>query len=132
MSNEAYASKLPKTSTEIISEAKAALNPSLYVKPLSTNRPFTPRERVFFCPRRSNRPPSAFKYAKNGFKMVNVTIIMCFCVCLCVYMCMWTHIIIGFNLCSSNRKRKRVRAQNYRLSTNQNIKFAAAVIVRLY
>lgn len=64
MSDRVYVAKLPKTSSEIISEAKAALNPSLYVKPLTTNRPFTPRERVFFCHRRTNRPPSAFKYVK--------------------------------------------------------------------
>lgn len=62
MSNREYIAKFPKTSSEIISEAKAALNPPLYVKPLTTNRPFTPRERVFFSHRRTNRPPSAFKY----------------------------------------------------------------------
>lgn len=60
MSGTVDVAKLPKTSSEIISEAKAALN--LYIKPLSTNRPFTPRERVFFCQHRTNRPPSAFKY----------------------------------------------------------------------
>lgn len=65
MSNKVYATKLPKTSSEIISEAKAALNPPLYVKSLTTNRPFTPRERIFFCHRRTNRPPSSFKYAKK-------------------------------------------------------------------
>lgn len=62
MSNTINVVKLPKTSSEIISEAKAALNPPLYVKPLTTSRPFTPRERIFFCHRRTNRPPSAFKY----------------------------------------------------------------------
>lgn len=61
MSNKVQ-TKLPKTSSEIINEAKAALNPPLYIKPLTTNRPFTPCERVFFCHRRTNRPPSAFKY----------------------------------------------------------------------
>lgn len=62
MSSKVDVDKLPKTSSEIISEAKAALNSSLYIKPLSTNRPFTPHERIFFCHRRTNRPPSAFKY----------------------------------------------------------------------
>lgn len=74
MSNREYLAKFPKTSSEIISEAKAALNPSLYVKPLTTNRPFTPRERVFFSHRRTNRPPSAFKYVcrVNCMSHVNV------------------------------------------------------------
>lgn len=61
MSNMVHVTKLQKTSAEIISEAKAALNPPFYIRPLKTNRPFTPRERIFFCHRRTNRPPSAFK-----------------------------------------------------------------------
>lgn len=61
MSDLIQLAKLPKISSEIISEAKAALNPPLYVKPLTTSRPFTPHERIFFCHRRTNRPPSAFK-----------------------------------------------------------------------
>jgi len=69
MYNREHVTKLPKTSSEIISEAKAALNPPLYIKPLTTNRPFTPRERVFFCQRRTNRPPSAFKYVKTVSKL---------------------------------------------------------------
>lgn len=68
MSNKIYVTKLPKTSSEIISEAKAALNSPLYVKPLTTSRPFTPRERVFFCHQRTNRPPSAFKYVQICLK----------------------------------------------------------------
>lgn len=62
MSSRVQLTVLPKTSSEIINEAKAALNSPLYVKPLTTSRPFTPRERVFFSHRRTNRPPSAFKY----------------------------------------------------------------------
>lgn len=72
MSDKVYVPKLPKISSEIINEAKAALNPSLYVKPLTTNRPFTPRERIFFCHRRTNRPPSAFKYVKMVLKLIMV------------------------------------------------------------
>lgn len=67
MSNKIYVTKLPKTSSEIISEAKVALNSPIYVKPLTTSRPFTPRERVFFCHQRTNRPPSAFKYVQICF-----------------------------------------------------------------
>ncbi|XP_022182760.1 armadillo repeat-containing protein 2 isoform X1 [Myzus persicae] len=68
MYNREHITKLPKISSEIISEAKAALNSPLYVKPLTTNRPFTPRERVFFCHRRTNRPPSAFKLQHVQFQ----------------------------------------------------------------
>lgn len=80
MSNRVHITKLPKTSSEIISEAKAALNPPLYVKPLTTNRPFTPRERVFFCHRRTNRPPSAFKYVKNVVLRLVIHIVHVICV----------------------------------------------------
>lgn len=69
MSDKVYVAKLPKISSQIINEAKAALSPSLYVKPLTTNRPFTPRERIFFCHRRTNRPPTAFKYVKMVLKL---------------------------------------------------------------
>lgn len=53
--------KLPKTSSEIISEAKMALQMPSHIQPLITNRPFTPRERVLFGNKRVNRPPSVLK-----------------------------------------------------------------------
>ncbi|KAK4879012.1 hypothetical protein RN001_007158 [Aquatica leii] len=61
-----------KTSADIINEAKAAIKDSQMVdnsfsstaiKPLQTQRPFTPREKeriLFGCKTKSNRPPSSF------------------------------------------------------------------------
>lgn len=106
MSNRVHVTKLPKTSSEIISEAKAALNPPLYVKPLTTNRPFTPRERVFFCHRHTNRPPSAFKYVKTVVLKIILQV---------------THVCkIGYNKCC-HKKRKKLLVQSYQLLINQNI-----------
>ncbi|XP_050524362.1 armadillo repeat-containing protein 2 isoform X2 [Daktulosphaira vitifoliae] len=61
-------SKLPKTSSEIISEAKAALQMPSHIKPLMTNRPFTPRERVLFGNKRVNRPSSVLKLQQVQFQ----------------------------------------------------------------
>jgi hypothetical protein len=116
MSNSIHVTKLPKTSSEIINEAKAALNPPLYVKPLTTNRPFTPHERVFFCHRRTNRPPSAFKYVK----IVGLVLVIHMIYVMGVFK-------IDYNI-YCYKKRKKPLVQNYQLLINQNI--VILIIVR--
>ncbi|KAF5303070.1 hypothetical protein FQR65_LT08399 [Abscondita terminalis] len=66
-----------KTSADIINEAKAAIKDSQMVdnsfsltsiKPLQTQRPFTPREKeriLFGRKNKSNRPPSSFRYLQE-------------------------------------------------------------------